>query len=383
MYTISDSSVHRNKASFSALHDKDTSIKLGVVRENTVIEDNGILETRYMVEIYDGKRGFTAVPCIRGSRFGGVYNYEEYTLRGFDVGKDSTSYGSPSLCPGDTVVVAYFQGDSSQGVILTCLNHRGRQEKIEQPEGEFGVEYYSEFNGIETVINSDGEYTRTFRGQPTNLDKLKEAPTGSPIPAAEYDEEVGTSYYKWDKTGSWELSDNATEDLQSIKVDKPNGQIIITSGKTTFTIDKAEESYSIVNKKTTFTSEDEFNIETKKTDINSQDLVSITTTKMDVKAKELFQLKATDIKTDGKWDMKGDMKILGKIELTGDIMQTGNNIVTGNVQCVGLTTTGPVSLAGGQYPLIYDIVLIIGTGNLGLPVISTATVLKTGLTLAT
>jgi len=362
-YIVKDSSIWQNTEANVSVFDQDMGIKIGMVRENFLIEnEDGSIETRYMVEVHGGRKGSFPVKCIRGSRFGGIYNYEEYTHRGFNPGQDSTSYGIFAIRPGDMVVVAFFHGDSREGVILTHVNHTGRKEKIEQPQGEFGVEYYSEFNGIETIINSDGEYTQTFKGQPINLDQLKEAPTGSPVPPAEYDEEVGTSFYKWDKTGSFELSDNASSDLQSIKIDKLGGTITITSGKTTLTIDKNEESYSIMNKKTTFTSEDEFNVITKK---------------MDVKADELFNLKATDIKTGGKWNQKGNMEILG------DIKQTGNQMITGNVQCIQFMTSGPVALAGGQYPLIWDIPLIIGTGNLGAPVISTPLLMKTTLTTAT
>ncbi len=361
-YIVKDSSVWQDTQAHSSVFNQDMGIKIGMVRENFLIEnEDGSIETRYMVEVHGGRKGSFPVKCIRGTRFGGVYNYEEYTHRGFDAGQDSSSYGVFAIRPGDMVVVAFFHGDSREGVILTHVNHTGRKEKIEQSQGEFGVEYYSEFNGIETVINSDGEYTQTFKGQPTNLDQLKEAPTGSAIPVAEYDSEVGTSFYKWDKTGSFELSDNASSDLQSIKIDKPGGTTTITSGKTTLTIDKNAESYNIVNKKTTFTSADEFNIITKK---------------MDVQAQELFNMKATDIKTDGKWDQKGDMKILG------NITQTGNQNITGNITAINLTTSGPALISGGQYPLIYDIVLIMGTGNLGAPVISTPTMLKTVLTKA-
>ena len=66
------------------------------------------------------------------------------------------------------------------------------------------------------------------------------------------------------------------------------------------------------------------------------------------------------------------------MEITGATKQTGDVDITG-----GLKTSGATDLAGGANPLIYDIVLIKGTGNLGAPVISTATVLKTSLTKAT
>lgn len=365
-YSIRDSSIWEDNSSTELLYGKDCSVRMGVVREQIYISD--FAETRYVVEVWDSGNTIP-VTCMRTSRFGGVYNYEEYTLRDFQVG-NSVASSAPSAEPGDHVIVAYINGDSREGVILGFLDHSGRPEKLNHPKNKkpnktakfankegYGVAYTSEFNGLERVVNTAGEYRVTFKGIQTNIDKLGEAPDGQPIPAPKYDTKIGSSYYEFDKTGSYNLTDNATENPQSIFMDKTNGKIVITSGKTILTINKKEESYSITNKKTTIESADEFNIKTKKTTIKSKDLIS---------------MDATDIKSKGAWSQTGDMKITGATKQTGDIDVTG-----------GLKTSGITELAGGANPLIYEIVLIMGTGNLGAPVISTATVLKTSLTKAT
>ena len=359
-YTIRDSSVWEDNESTSLLYEKDCAVRLGVIREEIYISDYA--ETRYVVEVWDS--GNTVpVTCVRTSRFGGVYNYEEYTLRDFQVG-ESTASSAHAVQPGDHVIVAYANGDSREGFILGFLNHSGRSEAINHPNNEtpnestefanregHSVVYASEFNGLEQAINKAGEYRVTFKGLQTNIDKLSEPPTGEAIVAPEYDAAVGSSYFEFDKTGSYNLTDNAEEDLQSIFIDKPNGKIVITSGKTILTIDKAEESYSITNKKTTFDSTDEFNVNTKKTVIKSS---------------ELIEVEAADIKTKGKWAQEGNMAVKGNTEQTGNIDVTGN-----------FSTTGATNLAGGGNALVYDIILTIGTGNLGAPVISSHTFLKT------
>ena len=77
-------------------------------------------------------------------------------------------------------------------------------------------------------------------------------------------------------------------------------------------------------------------------------------------------------KTKGNWEESGDKAI------TGSIAQTGNCDITGN-----FSTTGETLLAGGANPLVYDIILTIGIGNLGAPVISSNIFLKTVQTKAT
>lgn len=349
-YIINDSSIHKSHITHSLPMSKDCAVRIGVVRQETFLETTK--ETKYIVEVWDAGR-VIPISCVRTSRFGGIYNFEEYTHRGFNVSEDSASRSVMALKSGDHVVIAYANGDAREGVILGELNHSGRSEKLKAGQGPA---YLSEFNGIERSINADGEYITTFKGQPTNLKKLLDPASGDPIKDPTYDTKVGGTYAKFDKTGSWTLSDNS-EKVQSIFVDKPNGKITITSGATSLVIDKNTESYTIVNKKTTFTSADEFNLTTKKTTINSS---------------ASYDLKSAKINTDGEWTQKGN------ITITGDTKQTGKVDITGD-----MSTTGITNLAGGQFPLIYDIILVIGIGNLGVPVISFAIPLKTTQTKAT
>lgn len=346
-YIVKDSSIW--KSAGDIIKD-DYSIKIGMVREYVFLENTK--DTRYIVEVWKNNRLFP-MTCVRSSRFGGVFNYEEYTHRGFNRGKDNTSLGNFTVVPGDMVIVAAATGNSREGFILGSVNHFARDQIIPATGDQA---YISEFNGIQTVINKHGEQRVMFKGLPTNLDKLSEPPTGEPIPPAEYDLNVGGTYYLLDRTGSYTLTDNSAEDPQTIFMDKPNGQIVITSGKTTLVIDKKAESYEITNKTTTFKSADSWNLETKATNVKSNDV----------------NVEASNIKTKGEWKQDGNM------EIKGNIKQTGNTDVTGN-----FSTTGQTSLAGGANPLIYDIVLTIGTGNLGAPVISNHVFLKTVQTKAT
>jgi hypothetical protein len=347
-YIVNDSSRFKTNNVFMG---RDYSIKIGMVRELTYVETTR--ETRYIVEVFDRGR-LRPLTCSRMTRFGGLFNYEEYNLRGFEPGKESLSYANFSMSPGDTVMVACVNGEPSEGLILGCVKHFGRAETL---AADSSISYISEFNGLQTVINKNGEYRVTFKGVPTNISELNKTPDGKPYPTPTYSEEIGSSFYQFSQDGSYLVTDNSTTGAQSIILDKPEGKILVVSGKTTLTIDKKEESYTIINKKTTFNSSDEWNLNTKKTVIKSTNLI---------------QAEAKDIKTTGKWAQSGDMSIKGNIK------QTGNCEITGD-----LKNTGQAMLAGGKYPLIYDIVLIIGVGNAGAPVVSVPTVLKTAMTKAT
>ena len=351
--TILDSSLHQSCLTIPPSY-RDPYIRTGVVRRQLAYTSNiGETSTRYSVDVNNhGKE--IPVTCSIMSRFGGPFNYEEWSDLVWDGGKDKNSASNYIFRAGDVVLVALINGQPNDGVILGCLKHPARKEKIARDKS---TAYISEFNGIETSINKDGEFKQVFKGTPTNLSKLTGPCSGTKIPEPIYDEKISGSYYSWSKDGSYMLSDNAKENPQIVKIDKPNGKITITSGKTILTIDKKEESYSIINKKTTVASADQFTLTTKKTTINSKDL---------------FELQATDVKVKGKVEQTGDVKVIG------DIKQTGNTEIMGDFKTQGMT-----KLAGGANALVYDILLISGSGNLGCPVISTAIMLKTVMTKAT
>jgi formylmethanofuran dehydrogenase subunit C len=105
--------------------------------------------------------------------------------------------------------------------------------------------------------------------------------------------------------------------------------------------------------------------------IDAKDSFSLTTKKSTVKSTDVI-VDASNITTTGEWAQSGNMAI------TGNVDTTGNKTVSGN-----FSTEGNVSLGGGANPLVYDIVLTLGTGNLGAPVVSSNIMLKTVKTKAT
>ncbi len=273
-YTVKDSSMYDDKSSMKLLNQRDATVKIGMVKEVRKIPNTN--ENRFVVEVWD-KSQHIPVLCSYLSRFGGVYNYEEYNWRGFFAGPDTAGRSEYSVRAGDTVLVAYVNGTSQEGVIIGGIKHPGRPPQFE-PEDD--VVYASEFNGLKKEINIDGEYVTTFRGIQTNLADLAKAPDGSPIPPPEYDEEIGTTFTKFDKTGGWTVNDNASEDPQSIFVDKANGKIIITSGKIVFTMEKESELTSLVTKEFTIEATDKIEAMTKEWSIAASSTAKIKSPKI-------------------------------------------------------------------------------------------------------
>ena len=225
-YIVKDSSLLPDMRSISTMRSSDSSIRIGIVREERTTSGGQIL---YIVEVLvDGKQ--VPVSCTTMVRYGGAHNFEEQTLRpwlnGFPAGAllpaSSAGYKARS---GDTVLVAYLNGQSREGVILGGLAHSSRKKKLKAGT----VAYLSEFNGLETSITDNGSYKITFKGYaPINDVTLKIPPSGTDIPAAVYNPFTGGSYYGFSNTGSFIASDGS----QFLKIHKNliSGSIILKSG---------------------------------------------------------------------------------------------------------------------------------------------------------
>lgn len=225
-YSVRDSSIIPDGYSTAAYVSKDDSIRVGIVREERLLEDDS---TRYVVEVYmDGRQ--VPVSCVLMTRFGGIYNFEEYRVRPWGKVKSGVlppgTAGKYAYRSGDTVVVAFLNGNSREGVILGGLRHPGREE--ETTEGN--IEYLSRFNGLETQIRTDGSYKVLFKGAAVN-EALLDMPLGTPISSPVYNPLTSGSYFGFSSNGSFV----ATDSKQFIKIDKnvASGAIIIKSGKNT------------------------------------------------------------------------------------------------------------------------------------------------------
>ena len=200
------------------------------------------------------------VACRQLNILGGAYNFEEAVLQTYNFDRATDEVGNFEAKAGDAVVVGFLNGDPREGLILGGLSHTSRQNRFELDDGP---QYVMSVNGLEREINKDGEYTVTFKGQPTNASVLSDKPTTEPIPEPEYDEEVGSTFFKFDVEGGWTVSDNATSDPQSVHVNKSAGTITITSGAIILTMTKGEEATSLTTKTLTVDAADAITNNTK------------------------------------------------------------------------------------------------------------------------
>lgn len=260
---VKDSSIWQSPQDFQAVNKVDNSLRIGIIKKASNDEATG--ELRYLVEVqsYNDK---IELNCKMLRRHGGVYNYEDYILRGYKYNDKPDEVTAFEAKAGDAVLVGLLNGQGREGIILGGINHAARKTTIQATDGP---QYMAEFNGIETKINKDGEWTLTFKGQPTNLSKLLESPSGK-VPAAKYDTKVGTSFMKFDKTGGLELSDNAQEDKQFLKIDKAGGIVTLAAGKISLKFTKASEAVSLKAKTTEITSDDKITVTTKEFLVSSE-----------------------------------------------------------------------------------------------------------------
>src|ERR1035437_9044786 len=199
---VKDSSIWANSGNLSAVNKMDSMLRMGIVQ--SVFNDTNTGELRYMVAVQNNTYK-VLVNCRVISRFGGAYNYEDFISRGYKTSGKPDSVNNFDAKAGDAVLVGQLNGQGREGVIIGGLTHAAHTVAILATDGP---QYDAEFNGIHTNINKDGEWVLTFKGQPTNLNILNDTPSGT-IPSPQYDTNIGSSFIKFDKTGSWTTSDNA------------------------------------------------------------------------------------------------------------------------------------------------------------------------------
>jgi phage gp45-like len=246
---VKDSSIWTDPSNTATLNKLDGLIRIGIVKSAFNDADTG--ELRYLVEIQSNAKKIN-MNCRLMRRFGGVYNYEDYIYQGYKTTDAPDPVTSFEAKAGDAVLVGQLNGQGREGVILGGLTHAARQTSIQASDGP---QYDSEFNGIHTNINNAGEWTLTFKALPTNISVLSSTPS-SRIPAPQYNTTVGSSYMKFDKTGGFIVSDNATSDPQFLHIDKAAGTVTVNSGQISLVMTKSSQAVILTSKALTINSSD-------------------------------------------------------------------------------------------------------------------------------
>lgn len=253
---VKDSSIWQNSKVFDAVERKDPYIRIGIVKQ--VYREKITSDLRYLVEIRD-RNDAIEVNARLMRKFGGAFNYEDTVFHGYKFDDKPDPVQAFDAKAGDHVLVAFLNGEAREAIILGSLTHSSRKPTIDITKGP---QYAAEFNGVETTINENGEYKLTFKAIPTNIKKLDEKPNKT-IPKPTYDDKVGGSYFKFDKTGSIEINDVDKKGFQNLRIDKAKGQILVNSGKINLTMTKEGEKVSLKCKVTDIVSDDKINVKTK------------------------------------------------------------------------------------------------------------------------
>lgn len=259
---VKDSSIWNNPENLKEVTERDARLRIGIIKR--VYADTATNEVRYLTEMLD-RNDQVLLNCRLMRSMGGIFNYEDTVHRGYKFDERRDRVSDYSCKAGDTVIVAFLNGDPREGVILGGIFHPGRKTELKI---EDGPQYQSEFNGIKKNINKDGEYTITFKGQPTNLSILNDLPNNT-APVPKYDLEVGTTFLKFDKTGSFEVNDNATKLLQNFRIDKPKGTITLNSGKVMVKMTKEGEKIDVKSKEHSTISDNTITKKTKRFKMNA------------------------------------------------------------------------------------------------------------------
>jgi hypothetical protein len=271
--TVKDSSIWQNSKAYSAVNGKDSFMRIGIVKK--VYREERTSDIKYLVEIQD-RNDSIEVNARLLRRFGGVFNYEDVVDHGYKFDDKPDPVRAFDAKAGDTVLVAFLNGEAREAVILGGLIHPARKSTLDITKGP---QYASEFNGVETTINENGEYKLTFKAIPTNIKKLDEKPNKT-LPKPTYDDKVGGSFFQFDKTGSIEINDKHKEGFQNVRIDKPKGTITVNSGKIKLTLTKKDEKVELKCKVLDIVSDDKINGKTKEFKLEASKSVKINSPKV-------------------------------------------------------------------------------------------------------
>ena len=310
---------------------KNFPLRMGIVTASYPVGDEKNahgLTPEYDVMVFEqhedkGATTITYKNCMSAEGFGSIADYFEANLRPM---KKKTNKGSTTLKGqnGAIVLLLCLDGMSDKGIIIKSLTHPDRKSNLTSADPHLEGEY----NGVHVVVNADGSTSLTFKGATDNDGKVTDSSQGDTVMSIE-------------KDGSFQIKHKAiTQRLEK-------------GGKASLT---ADDDISL----------------TTKTNLN------VTTTKdVVVKASGNFTSEMSDLtfKASGSALLQCQkLSIEGKSEIDAKASQINIQAESmASIKGASIVLDGLVSLGGqGGTPLLLLSAQMLGIGNLGAPVISTA-----------
>ena len=279
---------------------------------------------------------------------GGKFNYSERVRKPTEKSESGEIKAGTynNLLDGEWVYVAFLEGFGNTPLILGGADHplRGKYKKFKKSQGIFKVE---EFNGVEVAIDKDANYTITHVGLKDAEGKIK-------------DEKAVGAVLKLFGNGNILFDAAKTADNKELKM----------------LFDKAGKKFEIQAQDNTITADD---VGVKVQDKNGNIVemkngeVKITVAgNMKVTVDGDVDISATGdakINADGDVDIKasGD----AKVKADGSVTVGGTSMTTVGESASPTKVDGAqVMLAGGGPPVARLGDMVVGVGNLGIPVVS-------------
>jgi hypothetical protein len=307
-------------------------LRLGVVKMAYPVTDDrnkSKLTTEYDVSVFEATENDAATPityrnCMSSEALGSIADYFEMSLR--PIGKSTLQGEGITMKEQDGAVVLLLCLDamSTKGIIISSLTHPARVTNLQS----VGPTLAGEFNGVNIKVNTDGSTSITFQGATDNQGKPIDSSQGN----TELSIEKDGSYQVMHKTIKQRLDKNGKYDLTT---DDDISNTTKTSFNVTTTKDvnmTASGDMTAAMTKLTMTASGSATLSMDKLSITAKGDAAVTGQTFKVEAQSMASIKAPQIVMDGLTSIGGQ---------------------------------------GGQ-PILLLSAMFIGTGNLGLPVISQA-----------
>lgn len=311
---------------------KNFPLRVGIVTESYPVSNErnrSKLTTEYDVLVVEqnADQGATTIQyrnCLSSEGLGSIADFFERALR---KKKKKTTKGDSTNLKGQNgaiVLMLCLDGMSDKGIIIGSLTHPDRKTNLKD-EGPFLM---GEYNGVQIKVDTDGSATFIFKGATDNDGKI-------------IDTSQGPTEIKVEKDGSYQVSHKTIKQ----RFDKGGDASLAADGNISNT---AKKDFNA-------TADGGINLTATK-DLTAK------MAKMVVEASGSASFACQEFKIDAKSSisMKGSEL---KVEAQGMAM----------IKAPQITMDGLVNLGGpGGLPVLLLSSIMLGVGNLGIPVVSNA-----------
>lgn len=349
----------------------NASFRIGIILEAIDVEDEKNIsklgpEYNVMTIEQDKQNGQgTSIykNCITMDGFGGVADFFQFTRRTAKKPKETKKKGTLKDEVGSIVGILCLDGNSEKAVIMGSFGNPSKLRTLEKDK-EHNME--GEFNGINWKVDKDGALTITFRsntddeGLPQNI-------------------EAGGTALKMEKDGSFEINNGPLTGELKKKYLKPKdgeeGQseeeeaasegiayekIRLDKTKKTIDVESREDMSFKTDKNFNLEAKESMNITLKKDLITMAEGKAAFTLKksFELKAKGKCSIEAQQIMAESKSMIQFKASSMFQAEAASSMILKAPQVM------LGPSPAQPALLA-------YDLI-VLGTGNLGAPVVSNA-----------